>query len=128
MKDKFPDVVITTCRLLGKLIQKMRIGQEVALSKTNTRPQILGNAGPKKISMPANQPGGFVSKISNEDKGWIRNIVDSGFRAASRQAEVMFDVISDNQFVRVPFRIATEFVRNGATASPCAFRASSRKV
>ncbi|GEM_PF-6813868 len=95
----------------------MRVGQEAPLTRVNARPPILGNAGPKKINMPANQPGGFVSKMSNEDKGWIRNIVDSGFRAASRQAEVMFDVVSDNQFVRVPFRIATEFVRNGATAS-----------
>lgn len=95
----------------------MRVGQEVPLARVNARPPILGNAVPKKISMPANQPGGVVSKMSNEDKGWIRNLVDSGFRAASRQAEVTFDVISDNQFVRVPFRFATEFLRNGATAS-----------
>ena len=106
----------------------MRVSQEAPIARANIRPPILGNTGPntfktinnplqQKNRVPANQPGGFVSKISNEDKGWIRNIVDSGFRAASRQAEVMFDVISDNQFVRVPFRIATEFVRNGATAS-----------
>jgi hypothetical protein len=99
----------------------MKVSLEPALSKTNTRQPVAGDAikksPPGLNTNTSNNPQSFMSKLSSEDKGWIKNITDSAFRAASRQAETMFDVVSDNQFVRVPFRIATEFLRNGTTAT-----------
>lgn len=54
-----------------------------------------------------------------EDSGakFAKNIVCSAIRAAGRQLESTVDVISDNSFVRVPFRFLTEVVRNGTSSS-----------
>lgn len=56
-----------------------------------------------------------VTKNGKENLNyWVTNIIDSGLRALGRQAEVTFDLISQNQFARIPFRFASELVRNGS--------------
>lgn len=54
-----------------------------------------------------------------EDTGakLAKNVVCSAIRAAGRQVESTVDAISDNSFVRVPFRFLTEVIRNGSSAS-----------
>lgn len=74
-------------------------------------------AGPNKVTEQVH--GVNDSKSGSLPNGygldqWMRNVVDSGFRALGRQAEVSVEAISGNQFVRVPFRFVTDFVRNGA--------------